>query len=44
MIRRPPGSTRKETSAASDVYKRLVLNKSVIFVSSVKSRINIISL
>ena len=26
MIRRPPRSTRKESSAASDVYKRQVLN------------------
>ena len=25
MIRRPPRSTRKESSAASDVYKRQVL-------------------
>eukprot|EP00826_Nyctotherus_ovalis_P049850 TRINITY_DN6051_c0_g1_i7.p1 TRINITY_DN6051_c0_g1~~TRINITY_DN6051_c0_g1_i7.p1 ORF type:complete len:102 (-),score=25.23 TRINITY_DN6051_c0_g1_i7:828-1109(-) len=28
MIRRPPRSTRKESSAASDVYKRQVLKKS----------------
>ena len=26
MIRRPPRSTRKESSAASDVYKRQILN------------------
>ena len=26
MIRRPPRSTRKESSAASDVYKRQLLN------------------
>ena len=26
MIRRPPRSTRKESSAASDVYKRQALN------------------
>ncbi|WP_460366103.1 hypothetical protein [Staphylococcus aureus] len=28
MIRRPPRSTRKESSAASDVYKRQVVNSS----------------
>eukprot|EP00826_Nyctotherus_ovalis_P037309 TRINITY_DN3395_c0_g1_i1.p1 TRINITY_DN3395_c0_g1~~TRINITY_DN3395_c0_g1_i1.p1 ORF type:complete len:105 (-),score=25.98 TRINITY_DN3395_c0_g1_i1:426-716(-) len=27
MIRRPPRSTRKESSAASDVYKRQILRK-----------------
>ena len=27
MIRRPPRSTRKESSAASDVYKRQVLDE-----------------
>ena len=38
MIRRPPRSTRKESSAASDVYKRQVLDgttvrNSMVFVS-----------
>ena len=30
MIRRPPRSTRKESSAASDVYKRQSLNQATI--------------
>ncbi|WP_460365997.1 hypothetical protein [Staphylococcus aureus] len=29
MIRRPPSSTRKESSAASDVYKRQGQNRTV---------------
>ena len=29
MIRRPPRSTRKESSAASDVYKRQILGKTI---------------
>ncbi|WP_460366207.1 hypothetical protein [Staphylococcus aureus] len=30
MIRRPPRSTRKESSAASDVYKRQQLRRFVV--------------
>ncbi|WP_460366177.1 hypothetical protein, partial [Staphylococcus aureus] len=30
MIRRPPRSTRKESSAASDVYKRQVVAGSLV--------------
>ena len=31
MIRRPPRSTRKESSAASDVYKRQAMNPVIKF-------------
>ena len=34
MIRRPPRSTRKESSAASDVYKRQARLKGFYFVGS----------
>ena len=32
MIRRPPRSTRKESSAASDVYKRQIVGSNGFFV------------
>jgi len=35
MIRRPPRSTRKESSAASDVYKRQVLGSLIISTISI---------
>ena len=37
MIRRPPRSTRKESSAASDVYKRQVKNNGFTLIFQVKS-------
>ena len=36
MIRRPPRSTPKPSSAASDVYKRQNISKPVFFLKSLK--------
>ena len=42
MIRRPPRSTRKESSAASDVYKRQITNSTKnakLFLTEIESAI-----
>ena len=42
MIRRPPRSTRKESSAASDVYKRQLWNQSLMSLKFVHSHLNLL--
>eukprot|EP00826_Nyctotherus_ovalis_P037939 TRINITY_DN3508_c0_g1_i1.p1 TRINITY_DN3508_c0_g1~~TRINITY_DN3508_c0_g1_i1.p1 ORF type:complete len:100 (+),score=28.91 TRINITY_DN3508_c0_g1_i1:25-300(+) len=44
MIRRPPRSTRKESSAASDVYKRQSLNTALFICTSLRERMEVILL